>query len=248
MTQEPDYEFKFSSGQMVMIICGLLGVMLLCFMGGLVLGKKESAVPALASKPPVEQAKPASTKAPKPATASQRKPTVKRVSSKAPAPKPAAPKPATATPKAAAQAKDVQAKVPKTEAAKIEKPATAAKPEPKPTEDKPPAPKPAPTAETPVAAKAAPETPVTEEPAPSKLSEGRWTIQVASSRDKSKGEQFVKNLKKAGYDARLEEARIGDVVWFRVRVGSYATRDQAKTSLGKLRTVRQFADSYVVEK
>ena len=109
MTQEPDYEFKFSSGQMVMIICGLLGVMLLCFMGGLVLGKKESAVPALASKPPVEQAKPASTKAPKPATASQRKPTVKRVSSKAPAPKPAAPKPATATPKAAAQAKDVQA-------------------------------------------------------------------------------------------------------------------------------------------
>ena len=51
-----------------------------------------------------------------------------------------------------------------------------------------------------------------------------------------------------GVDARLEEARIGDVVWFRVRVGSYATRDQAKASLAKLRTVRQFADSYVVEK
>jgi cell division protein FtsN len=251
VTQEPDYEFKFSSGQMVMIICGLLGVMLLCFMGGLVLGKKESAVdsgrPALASKAPAEQskpAKPASTKAPQPAPTSQRKPATQRVSSKPPAPKPA-----TATPKATAQAKDAEAKAPpKVEAGKTEKPAAPTETEAKPAEDKPPATEPAPTAEKPVAAEPAPEEPAAQEPAPSKPSEGRFTIQVASSRDKSKGEQFVENLIKAGYEARLEEARIGDVVWFRVRVGSYATRDQAKASLGKLKAVRQFADSYVVEK
>ena len=64
---------------------------------------------------------------------------------------------------------------------------------------------------------------------------GGMTIQVASLKDAAAAEQIVANLKKDGYPAFLARSVIpGKGIWFRVRVGSYATREQAAADIERL--------------
>lgn len=58
--------------------------------------------------------------------------------------------------------------------------------------------------------------------------EPTFTVQVSSSRDKDDTERLADRLKDAGWDARVVAADIeGRGRWYRVRVGRYATRDEA---------------------
>ncbi|WP_319522133.1 SPOR domain-containing protein [uncultured Desulfosarcina sp.] len=64
---------------------------------------------------------------------------------------------------------------------------------------------------------------------------GVLTIQVASLKDGAAAEQIVANLKKDGYPAFLARSVIpGKGLWFRVRVGSYANREQAAADIERL--------------
>jgi cell division septation protein DedD len=64
---------------------------------------------------------------------------------------------------------------------------------------------------------------------------GMLTIQVASLKDGAAAERIVANLKKEGYPAFLVRSVIpGKGLWFRVRVGSYANREQAAADIDRL--------------
>ena len=64
---------------------------------------------------------------------------------------------------------------------------------------------------------------------------GVLTLQVASLKDGAAAGQIVANLKKDGYPAFLARSVIpGKGLWFRVRVGSYATREQAAADIERL--------------
>ena len=66
-------------------------------------------------------------------------------------------------------------------------------------------------------------------------SAGTLTIQVASMKDGAAAERIVANLKKEGYPAFLARSVIpGKGLWFRVRVGSYANREQAAADVDRL--------------
>ena len=69
-------------------------------------------------------------------------------------------------------------------------------------------------------------------PAPSK---GLYAIQIAAMKDGTAAERIVANLKKDGYSAYLSRIVIpGKGLWFRVRVGSYPSREQAAADMKRL--------------
>ena len=75
-------------------------------------------------------------------------------------------------------------------------------------------------------------TPAAQAPAPPA---GRLTIQVASMKDGPAAERIVANLKNGGYPAYLSRIVIPQKgLWFRVRVGSYDTPEQAATDMERL--------------
>jgi len=63
---------------------------------------------------------------------------------------------------------------------------------------------------------------------------GGYTLQVASLEEKEKAEAMVRNLASRGYDAYLYEARVKGKIYFRVRCGRFATRDEAGVYAAKL--------------
>ncbi len=62
-----------------------------------------------------------------------------------------------------------------------------------------------------------------------------YTVQVAAYRSKKDALLLVYKLKKAGFDAFYERTNIpGKGVWYRVRVGHYSSRDEAKRWADKI--------------
>ena len=69
-------------------------------------------------------------------------------------------------------------------------------------------------------------------PAPA---DGQFSIQIAAMKDGAAAERIVANLKKDGYSAYLSRIVIpGKGLWFRVRVGSYPSREQAADDMQRL--------------
>ena len=69
-----------------------------------------------------------------------------------------------------------------------------------------------------------------------KMSEKKaFTIQVASLRDPKAADRMVAELKKKGFSAYRRTAEIpGQGIWYRVRVGAYVSKEEAKSTLEKL--------------
>lgn len=66
-------------------------------------------------------------------------------------------------------------------------------------------------------------------PSPVKPKEVRFTIQVGSFQDRESAERLALELESLGYDAYVEKAVIPHRgVWYRVRVGNFATKEEAK--------------------
>lgn len=55
-----------------------------------------------------------------------------------------------------------------------------------------------------------------------------WTVQVNAFPDEKSAKTWVDRLKNKGYNAYVAEVNIKGKTWYRVRVGQYSTREEAK--------------------
>jgi DedD protein len=106
------------------------------------------------------------------------------------------------------------------------KPEPAARPAPKPEHAV--APKPAPAAKPePAAAANAPAGEPAAHPEPGKQ-KPKFTLQLSSFQDRHEADSFLDTVRTAGYHAYLVEADVdGKGTWYRVRLGAYASYDDA---------------------
>lgn len=62
-----------------------------------------------------------------------------------------------------------------------------------------------------------------------------WTVQASPTRDKQEADRLLGALKARGYDASVVTVRRDGDVWYRLRVGRYASPEQATEAMRKLR-------------
>ena len=80
------------------------------------------------------------------------------------------------------------------------------------------------------------ETPKTKSKPEPAGSQKRFTVQVASTKDLKDADRLVSRLKTKGYPAYKILGKVpGKGIWFRVRVGPYGNKDEAKKALAKLK-------------
>lgn len=65
-------------------------------------------------------------------------------------------------------------------------------------------------------------------PLPPVIADGQYTIQIGSFKNESDAKKLQNNLKSKGYPAFLKQVTIGEDTWFRLRIGTFETKDQAK--------------------
>jgi len=76
---------------------------------------------------------------------------------------------------------------------------------------------------------------------------GRYTVNVASFRERVRAERLTKELEKKGYKAFVEEAPISKKgTWYRVAVGRFSSRGEAQTFARTLKE-KEKMDSFVRE-
>ena len=62
----------------------------------------------------------------------------------------------------------------------------------------------------------------------------KYTLQLSSFKDKAEAEAFLEAVKKKGYDVYLTSAEVeGKGTWWRVRLGTYDSYDEALEGKGK---------------
>jgi cell division protein FtsN len=89
---------------------------------------------------------------------------------------------------------------------------------------------------------------IAETESPSKLSQmkGEFTVQVIAYREKSKAEETAKNLEFSGYPSFVEKIPMKGSDWYTVRIGHYATRDEAAKAVQSFG--EQLQAHYVIDK
>ena len=82
----------------------------------------------------------------------------------------------------------------------------------------------------------------------SKLSEmkGEFTVQVIAYREKVRAEETAKNLEFSGYPSFVEKITMKGGDWYTVRIGRYASRDDAKKAVQSF--AEQLQAHYVIDK
>jgi cell division septation protein DedD len=100
------------------------------------------------------------------------------------------------------------------------------------TKEAPPAPKPAPPVETPE----------------SKESGKGWTVQVNAFPDEKSAKTWVDRLKNKGYKAYVAEVNVKGKIWYRVRVGQYGTREEAKKVEETLKTKENYTKAFIASR
>jgi cell division protein FtsN len=99
-------------------------------------------------------------------------------------------------------------------------------------------PRPAPTATPPP-----PATPPTTVPRTS--ARGSFTVEASPTRSRSEAESMLAALRRRGYDATLVEVERDGDTWYRLRVGRYATSEQATDAMRRLRDVEGMTHVFV---
>lgn len=77
-------------------------------------------------------------------------------------------------------------------------------------------------------------------------SSGNYTIQVASFDKRATAQGEVKALKEKSYDAYIHESRVKGKQYFRVRIGSLATKQKALGLLKSIQEDERYQESYMV--
>ncbi len=75
---------------------------------------------------------------------------------------------------------------------------------------------------------------------------GRWSVQIHATRDEEAARQLATQLRSQGYAPAISKVVRDGEVWYRVRVGSFANANEARSSVGALRKNRKFSQAYPV--
>jgi cell division septation protein DedD len=74
---------------------------------------------------------------------------------------------------------------------------------------------------------------------------GPWTVQVGATMDSNEALNITLKLRALGFEAYTVQAPLRGQTWYRIRVGRFATRDEARTVEGRLRQTGEFKGAYV---
>jgi cell division protein FtsN len=74
---------------------------------------------------------------------------------------------------------------------------------------------------------------------------GGYTVEASPTRSRSEAEQLLGTLRRRGYDATLVEVERDGDTWYRLRVGRYATSEQATETMRRLRDVEGVTHVFV---
>ncbi len=114
------------------------------------------------------------------------------------------------------------------------------------TREAPPAPKPVEKkAEKTPSAAAAPKPAAPVETAESKDIGKAWTVQVNAFPDERSAKVWVDRLKNKGYNAYVTEVNVKGKIWYRVRVGRYNTREEARKVEDALKTKDNYTKAFI---
>jgi len=69
-----------------------------------------------------------------------------------------------------------------------------------------------------------------------------YNIQIEAVMDKSGADEMVSRLKSLGYNAQEMKVALNGQVWYRVRIGPYASADEATAAQNRLRD--QYRQAY----
>jgi len=72
-----------------------------------------------------------------------------------------------------------------------------------------------------------------------------WTVQVIATTSIQQAADLARRLKARGYEAYTVQSPAGGQAWYRVRVGIFSSREQAKELERKLKTVEGLESAYV---
>jgi len=75
-----------------------------------------------------------------------------------------------------------------------------------------------------------------------------WAIQVNAFPHERDAQNLIQKLKKKGYDAYVVSADVQGRIWYRVRVGNFATRQEARTMQEELKTKEKFTKAITVSR
>src|SRR5262249_37003364 len=82
-------------------------------------------------------------------------------------------------------------------------------------------------------------------PAPRTAPHGSFTVEASPTRSRSEAAQLLGQLRRPGYDASLVEVERDGDTWSRLRVGRYATAEQATDAMRRLRDVEGVTHVFV---
>lgn len=91
-------------------------------------------------------------------------------------------------------------------------------------------------------------TPPTSPPAtvvPRTSARGSFTVEASPTRSRTEAEQLLGALRRRGYDATLVQVERDGDTWYRLRVGRYATAEQATDAMRRLRDVEGVTHVFV---
>jgi cell division septation protein DedD len=72
-----------------------------------------------------------------------------------------------------------------------------------------------------------------------------WTVQVTATTDAATAEAIAARLRSRGYEAYAIKAPARGQLWYRVRVGRFATRAEAQQLEQRLKTVENLSAAFV---
>lgn len=76
--------------------------------------------------------------------------------------------------------------------------------------------------------------------------EGEYTVQVITFRERKQAEEVQANLQEAGYPAFVERLQMKNGTWYRVCIGKYPTREEARKAVRSFGL--QLQTSYIIDK
>ena len=86
------------------------------------------------------------------------------------------------------------------------------------------------------------------EGAEAKASGKGWTVQVNAFPDERSAKTWVDRLKNKGYNAYVTEVSVKGKTWYRVRVGQYSTREEAKKVEEVLKTKENYTKAFIANR
>jgi cell division protein FtsN len=72
-----------------------------------------------------------------------------------------------------------------------------------------------------------------------------WSVQISATQDQSAAQSLLAKLRNKGFDAYIVEAEINAAHWYRVRVGRFATNQEAEKIRRDLMASEKLASAFV---